>query len=119
MRTGRAIINHSVTSKDGTRKFLLQLSDGRLVETVGIPVDKDAAEGSGRLTVCVSSQVGLEAEHQPREGRFNHEICYFMWHAINSFKNHWSVGADSGTARQPANSDFSLFLWGCGLLECE
>ncbi|MEW5302748.1 MAG: hypothetical protein WDW38_004141 [Sanguina aurantia] len=58
VRTGRAIINHSVASKDGTRKFLLQLSDGRLVETVGIPVDKDAAEGSGRLTVCVSSQVG-------------------------------------------------------------
>ena len=32
----------------------MQLYDGRLVETVGIPADKD---GGGRLTVCVSSQV--------------------------------------------------------------
>ena len=34
--------------------MLLQLFDGRLVETVGIPAD---ADGGGRLTVCVSSQV--------------------------------------------------------------
>ncbi len=36
------------------RFVLLQLFDGRLVETVGIPAD---ADGGGRLTVCVSSQV--------------------------------------------------------------
>lgn len=40
-------------SQDGTRKYVLQLSDGALIETVGIPSRNDQ-----RLTVCVSSQVG-------------------------------------------------------------
>lgn len=40
------------TSHDGTRKYLLMLQDGHLVETVGIP-SKD-----NRLTVCFSTQVG-------------------------------------------------------------
>ena len=39
-------------SKDGTRKYILQLHDGQQVETVGIPSD------DGRLTVCFSTQVG-------------------------------------------------------------
>ncbi|KAG2424515.1 hypothetical protein HXX76_014396 [Chlamydomonas incerta] len=51
VRTGRSLIHHSVGDADGTRKFLLQLDDGRIVETVGIPTED-------RLTVCVSSQVG-------------------------------------------------------------
>ena len=51
VRTGRSLIHHSVGDADGTRKFLLQLQDGRIVETVGIPT-------ADRLTVCVSSQVG-------------------------------------------------------------
>jgi 23S rRNA (adenine2503-C2)-methyltransferase len=38
-------------SKDGTRKFLMQLSDKQTIETVAIPA-KD------RLTLCISSQVG-------------------------------------------------------------
>ena len=38
-------------SEDGTRKFLFRLSDGMLVETVSIP-------DAGRLTLCLSSQVG-------------------------------------------------------------
>ena len=50
--TGRSRIAQKVVSKDGTQKFLLQLHDGRLVETVGIPNDRD-----GRVTVCLSSQV--------------------------------------------------------------
>ncbi|MBQ9020628.1 MAG: 23S rRNA (adenine(2503)-C(2))-methyltransferase RlmN [Eggerthellaceae bacterium] len=46
-------------SADGTHKYIMQLADGALVETVGIPNDtQDAAEGVGRLSVCVSSQVG-------------------------------------------------------------
>ena len=57
MRTGRSILQHTVAAPDGTRKMLLQLSDGRVVETVGIPVD-DADEP--RLTVCVSSQVRMQ-----------------------------------------------------------
>jgi 23S rRNA (adenine2503-C2)-methyltransferase len=38
-------------SKDGTRKFLLKMSDGHSVEAVAIP-------SKTRLTLCVSSQVG-------------------------------------------------------------
>lgn len=51
VRTGRSLLHHSVGDADGTQKYLLQLHDGRIVETVGIPANK-------RLTVCVSSQVG-------------------------------------------------------------
>lgn len=50
---GRSIIHHRVVAADGTQKFLLRLHDGLVVETVGIPAD-----GSNRLTVCVSSQIG-------------------------------------------------------------
>src|SRR5882757_2286312 len=38
-------------SNDGTRKWLLRLSDGNCIETVFIPEDN-------RGTLCVSSQVG-------------------------------------------------------------
>ncbi|GAX81702.1 hypothetical protein CEUSTIGMA_g9130.t1 [Chlamydomonas eustigma] len=59
VRTGRSIIHHSVEAPDGTRKFLLQQKDGRVVECVGIPVTASEELGrQERLTVCVSSQVG-------------------------------------------------------------
>ncbi len=48
---GRSIIDHQAIAPDGTRKYLLRLADGLIVEAVGIPSQK-------RLTVCVSSQVG-------------------------------------------------------------
>ncbi len=48
---GRSTVRFCSEAPDGTRKYLLDLTDGRTVEAVGIPVDK-------RLTVCVSSQVG-------------------------------------------------------------
>ena len=48
---GRSIVHHRAVAPDGTIKYLLQLADGQIVETVGIPSDK-------RLTVCVSTQVG-------------------------------------------------------------
>ncbi|MEB3339984.1 23S rRNA (adenine(2503)-C(2))-methyltransferase RlmN [Okeania sp.] len=48
---GRSVINHRSVAPDETVKYLLQLSDGNIIETVGIPSYK-------RLTVCVSSQVG-------------------------------------------------------------
>lgn len=40
-----------LTSKDGTKKFLFRLQDGRSVESVLIPDE-------GRLTLCVSTQIG-------------------------------------------------------------
>jgi 23S rRNA (adenine2503-C2)-methyltransferase len=54
-KTGRSAVHHSVSSPCGTRKLLLQLSEGRLIEAVGIPLDKGSS--GSRLTVCVSSQV--------------------------------------------------------------
>ncbi|WP_052055326.1 23S rRNA (adenine(2503)-C(2))-methyltransferase RlmN [Myxosarcina sp. GI1] len=48
---GRSTINYRSIAADETRKYLLRLADGAIVETVGIPTAK-------RLTVCVSSQVG-------------------------------------------------------------
>jgi 23S rRNA (adenine2503-C2)-methyltransferase len=48
---GRSIIHQRSVATDGTVKYLLQLADGQIVETVGIPSGQ-------RLTVCVSSQVG-------------------------------------------------------------
>ena len=48
---GRSHIDYYNTAPDGTRKYLLKLKDGLIIEAVGIPTAK-------RLTVCVSSQVG-------------------------------------------------------------
>ncbi len=51
---GRSTIHHRVAATDGAVKYLLQLADGEIVETVGIP----SRGRTPRLTVCVSSQVG-------------------------------------------------------------
>ncbi|MBF2077105.1 MAG: 23S rRNA (adenine(2503)-C(2))-methyltransferase RlmN [Synechococcales cyanobacterium T60_A2020_003] len=48
---GRSQIHYRAEASDGAVKYLLRLSDGNIIETVGIPTEK-------RLTVCVSSQVG-------------------------------------------------------------
>lgn len=50
------VIETTRVSSDGTIKFLLRLSDGELVETVLIP--SESREGKGRVTQCLSSQVG-------------------------------------------------------------
>lgn len=48
---GRSNIHYRSVAPDSTRKYLLRLADGLIIEAVGIPSSK-------RLTVCVSSQVG-------------------------------------------------------------
>lgn len=48
---GRSTLHYQTIARDRTRKYLLRLADGLIIETVGIPTAK-------RLTVCVSSQVG-------------------------------------------------------------
>ena len=48
---GRSEICYRSIANDQTRKYLLKLADGLIIEAVGIPTSK-------RLTVCVSSQVG-------------------------------------------------------------
>ena len=44
-------VNKNILSKDGTIKWLFELSDGKEVETVYIPE-------KNRGTICISSQVG-------------------------------------------------------------
>jgi 23S rRNA (adenine2503-C2)-methyltransferase len=54
-------VKHCLTkgSRDTTRKYLLELPDGRYVETVLIPASPALyGERSDRHTLCVSSQVG-------------------------------------------------------------
>jgi 23S rRNA (adenine2503-C2)-methyltransferase len=48
---GRSQLHYRAAAPDGTVKYLLQMADGNIIETVGIPTAQ-------RLTVCVSSQVG-------------------------------------------------------------
>lgn len=50
-RVSRPVILRAQRALDGTRKYLLQLADGEEVESVLIPDE-------GRLTACISSQVG-------------------------------------------------------------
>lgn len=52
----RATIIDKQISKDGSRKYLIEFEDGLLGETVGLPAE------DGRLSVCVSSQVGCAME---------------------------------------------------------
>ncbi len=58
---GRSTIHYRSVAPDGTVKYLLQLADGYIVETVGIPTfrrGRDNPKSLERLTVCVSTQVG-------------------------------------------------------------
>lgn len=48
-----SVIEETQISHDGTRKYLIKLSDNVLIESVGIP-----SEDGKRLTVCVSTQAG-------------------------------------------------------------
>ncbi len=48
---GRSHLHYRSESPDGTIKYLLKLTDGHIIEAVGIPSEK-------RMTVCVSSQIG-------------------------------------------------------------
>jgi 23S rRNA (adenine2503-C2)-methyltransferase len=60
-------------SKDGTRKFLVKMTDGQTVETVAIPA-------RDRLTLCVSSQVGCAVG------------CTFCHTATQGLKRHLKPG---------------------------
>ena len=52
---GMPTVNHRYDSSDGTRRYLLDLADGRTVETVLMPQDD-------RDTICISSQVGCAVD---------------------------------------------------------
>jgi len=67
-------------SKDTTRKFLLKLHDGELIETVLIPASPSLyGEESDRRTLCVSSQVGCAYG------------CKFCASGLDGWKRHLSA----------------------------
>ncbi len=49
---GALEVNTERKSRDGTRKRVYKLNDGKLIESVLMPYD------DGRYTACISSQVG-------------------------------------------------------------
>ncbi len=55
---GRSNLHYRSVAPDGTVKYLLQLADGQIVESVGIPAFGGKEHPKSRLTVCVSTQVG-------------------------------------------------------------
>lgn len=68
-------------SNDTTRKFLFRLFDGRLIETVRIPANANFhGDRSGRITLCVSSQVGCAYD------------CKFCASGLAGFTRNLSVG---------------------------
>jgi 23S rRNA (adenine2503-C2)-methyltransferase len=56
-KAGLPVIDSYFDSLDGTRRYLLQLEDGRTVETVLMPEEN-------RDTICISSQVGCPVDCQ-------------------------------------------------------
>ncbi len=52
------IVAKEVSKRDGTTKFLFELSDGLKIESVLIPPEKESPAAEKRLTLCISTQVG-------------------------------------------------------------
>ncbi len=67
---------HCARSKDGTRKYIFQLEDGALIESVGIP----SGTKNERLTVCFSTQVGCAMQ------------CAFCATAKEGFTRNLTIG---------------------------
>jgi 23S rRNA (adenine2503-C2)-methyltransferase len=70
-------IERRFESKDGTRRYLLKLDDGKTVETVWMP------EGE-RSTICISSQVGCPVD------------CKFCLTALMGLERHLTAGEIAG-----------------------
>jgi len=71
-------------SRDGTRRYLLRLGDGREVEAVRMPEP-------GRNTICVSTQVGCPVD------------CKFCLTGVMGFTRNLSAGEIVGQALQVMN----------------
>jgi 23S rRNA (adenine2503-C2)-methyltransferase len=81
-------IERRYDSTDGTRRYLLRLSDGKTVETVWMP------EGE-RSTICISSQVGCPVD------------CKFCLTALMGLERHLTAGEIAGQVLRVA-ADNSL-----------
>jgi 23S rRNA (adenine2503-C2)-methyltransferase len=84
-------------SKDGTRKFLFELNDGKTIESVLIPSDD-------RLTICVSTQVGCAmgcafcntASMGLMRNLLPHEIVGQIWHLQKAMNEGAFLVANAG-----------------------
>ena len=100
---GLPSLDRRFQSTDGTRRYLLQLSDGRTVESVLMP------EGD-RDTVCISSQVGCPVD------------CKFCMTALMGFERSLTAGEivgqvlfiaqDNGLLTE--NKRFNIVMMGMG-----
>ena len=72
-KIGRLAVERTETSRDGSRKYLFRLKDGRFIESVLIP-ERD------HFTLCVSSQVGCA------------QGCLFCFTATGGFERNLSRG---------------------------
>jgi 23S rRNA (adenine2503-C2)-methyltransferase len=52
------IVASEVSKRDGTTKYLFELSDGLNIESVLIPPERNSPAAEKRLTLCISTQVG-------------------------------------------------------------
>jgi len=77
LELGLPEIDKRYDSVDGTRRYLLRLSDGKTVETVWMP------EGD-RSTICISSQVGCPVD------------CKFCLTALLGLERHLTAGEIAG-----------------------
>lgn len=90
-------------SADGTRRYLLQLADGRTVETVLMPEE-------GRDTICISSQVGCPVD------------CQFCLTAKMGIERNLTAGEIAGQVLfvagrhglSPADSKLNVVMMGMG-----
>ena len=96
-------IDRCYNSIDGTRRYLLKLSDGRTIETVLMPEDQ-------RDTVCISSQVGCPVD------------CKFCMTALMGLERNLTAGEIVGqvlfVARDngllETNARFNIVMMGMG-----
>lgn len=98
---GRPAVAGRQVSRDGTRKFLLRLADGQDIESVLI-------EDEGRLTACISSQVGCPLD------------CKFCLTGVMGLRRNMSAGEIGGQilvlqdALIPGERIGSIVLMGMG-----
>jgi 23S rRNA (adenine2503-C2)-methyltransferase len=90
-------------SRDGTRRYLLRLADGRSIETVLMPEE-------GRDTICISSQVGCPVD------------CQFCLTALMGLERNLTAGEIVGQVLfvaaahglDPSDSQLNVVMMGMG-----
>ena len=73
------LVEECLLSPEGTKKYLIKLDSGSMIEMVKIPEKK-------RLTLCISSQAGcalqctfLQQAHRALRGIYQQEIIGQLW----------------------------------------